>query len=246
VSNRDAAMPRCHDAGDGQAGPIRRSIAASRALSLVALLAALTLATFDASARQSPTVTTAAVSPPAELAAPVAETLGPQVVTVTAGTTKLEFWWVKALSLREGASKTPSWADVPEGALVGALRLGADWHDIRGFAVRAGVYTLRFALQPQNGDHLGISPNREFLLPAPAAADTDLAPLGYEGAVDMAKKASRRAHPASMSIDPPSSPAQSLTTTTNDLGHQIVVMSVPTTAGPALTFGVVVDGTIEH
>ena len=128
---------------------------------------------------------------------------------------------------------------------MGALRLGADWSDIRGFTVRPGVYTLRFALQPQNGDHLGISPNREFLLPAPAADDTDLDPIGYDGAVALAKKAVAPRPPGSISIDPPSSPARPLSTATNDLGHQIVIVSVPTSAG-ALTFGVVVEGTIEH
>ena len=70
-----------------------------------------------------------------------------------------------------------------------------NWSDIRGYTVRPGVYTLRFALQPQNGDHMGISPNREFLLPAPAADDLTLDPVGYDGAVALARKTSRRAHP---------------------------------------------------
>ena len=149
-----------------------------------------------ASTPQSITVTTATVSIPSELAPAVAQALASDVVTVTTGTTKLEFWWVKSLPLREGATGAPSWADVPDGSLVGALRLGASWSDIRGFTVRPGVYTLRFALQPQNGDHLGISPNREFLLPAPAADDLTPAPVGYErrrgpGQEDVAPRAPR-------------------------------------------------------
>ena len=199
-----------------------------------------------ASSDQPPTITTAVVSLPAELASPVAAALSTDVVTVTTGTAKLEFWWVKSVALRGGASGAPSWSDVPDGSLVGALRLAANWTDIRGFTVRPGVYTLRFALQPQNGDHVGISPNREFLLPAPAADDVTADPVGYDGAVALAKKSSRRAHPASISIDPPSSTAQPLTAGTNDLGHQAVIVSVPTSAGTPLTFGVVVQGTIEH
>ena len=126
------------------------------------------------------------------------------------------------------------------------MRLGSAWNDIRGYTIRPGVYTLRFALQPQNGDHMGISPNREFLLPAPAADDTSAAPAGYEGAVELAKKASRRAHPASISIDPPSSSASANSATSNDVGHQVVIVSIPTSAGAPLTFGLVVEGTIEH
>lgn len=195
---------------------------------------------------QTPSVTTAAVTPPSELAPAVAGLLGPDVVTVTVGTTKMEFWWVKSLPVTGAASgSAPSWSQVPDGALVGALRLGANWNDIRGFGLRPGVYTLRFALQPQNGDHLGMSPFREFLLPAPAADDTAAAPAGYEGAVALAKKASRRAHPASISIEPAGEGAKPLGTTSNDMGHQLVTMSVPAPGGP-LTFGVVVHGTIEH
>jgi hypothetical protein len=198
-----------------------------------------------AASAQGPTVTTASVAVPAEIAAPVAAALAPEVVTVTIGTTKLEFWWVKAVPVNAGA-KAPAWSDVADGSLVGALRLTSAWNEIRGFTIRPGVYTLRFALQPQNGDHLGISPNREFLLPAPAADDQSVDPIGYEGAVALARKTSRRAHPAAISIDPPAATAAPLAAASNDLGHQVVVVKVPTTAGVPLTFGVVVHGTIEH
>jgi hypothetical protein len=206
---------------------------------------ALGLLAFLRASAQAPSVTTAPVAIPAEIAAPIAALLAPQVTTVTTSTTKVEVWWVSSLPLREGA-KTPAWSDVADGTLVGAMRTGSDWNDIRGYTLRPGVYTLRFALQPQNGDHMGISPNREFLLPAPAADDTSPEPAGYEGAVELAKKASRRSHPASLSIDPPSASAPPLSATTNDLGHQVVIVSVPTSAGAPLTFGLVVDGTIEH
>src|SRR5690606_4052931 len=113
-----------------------------------------------------------------------------------------------------------------------------------------GVYTLRFALQPQNGDHMGISPYREFLLPGPAAEDVSTDPAGHEGAVELAKKVSRRAHPASLSLDPPVAGGTPGTTTTSELGHQVVSLRVPTVAGGSpsgeLTFGIVVQGTIEH
>jgi hypothetical protein len=225
--SKEFFVPSCH-----------RAIVVVITIWLAAFLSASTL--------QPPTVTTATVSLPAELAPPVAAALSTDVVTVTTGTAKLEFWWVKSLPLRGGASGAASWSDVPDGSLVGVLRLGANWTDIRGFTVRPGVYTLRFALQPQNGDHVGVSPNREFLLPAPAADDVTVDPVGYDGAVALAKKSSRRAHPASISIDPPISTGKPLSAATNDLGHQVVIVSVATSAGKPLTFGVVVQGTIEH
>ena len=197
------------------------------------------------SAAQAPTVTTASVAIPPELAAPVGAVLAPEVVTITAGTAKLEFWWVRSLTLKAGA-KTPAWSHVADGTLVGALRLTSAWTDIRGYTVRPGVYTLRFALQPQNGDHMGISPNREFLLPGPASDDSSTDSVGYDGAVLLARKTSRRAHPAAISLDPPAATAAPLSTATNDLGHQIVIVNVATSAGAPLTFGLVVSGTIEH
>ena len=229
-----------------QSGFFRRLFAPSRLRAIAIVGCALWSVCLRASTLQSPTITTAAVSLPPELAAPVAAALATEVVTVTASTTKLEFWWVKSLPLRAGGSGAPSWADVPDGSLVGALRLGTDWTDIRGYILRPGVYTLRFALQPQNGDHMGISPNREFLLPAPAADDPAIDAVGFDGAVALARKSSRRAHPASISIDPPSSASRPLSATTNELGHQVVIVSVPTSAGQPLTFGIVVDGLIDH
>lgn len=221
----------------------RRGFRAPRA---AALAACAILAALAPALAQAPTVTTAAVAVPPELAPEIAATLAPDVVTVTTGTTKLEFWWVKSLPVTAASGASPSWADVAEGSLVGVLRLGSSWQDIRGFTVRPGVYTLRLALQPQDGDHMGMSPHREFLMPGPAADDKTLPPVGYDGAVDLAKKASRRAHPASIAIDPPETSATPLGTTTNDLGHQVVVMRVPTTGAAPLTFGLVVEGTIEH
>ena len=214
-------MARCDD--DPGLAPSPPIVPSSHRV-FVVVIGVLWAVCLRASTPQSPTITTAAVSIPPELAPPVAAALSSDVVTVTTGTTKLEFWWVKTLPLREGAKGAPSWSDVPDGSLVGALRLGADWSDIRGFTVRPGVYTLRFALQPQNGDHLGISPNREFLLPAPAADDLTPNPIGYDGAVALARKTSRRAHPGSISIDPPTSPGRPLSAATNDLGHQIVIV----------------------
>lgn len=229
-----------------QSAAIRPCIAPSRHRVVAIVCVLVATVGLRASPPQPPTITTAAVSAPAELAAPVAAALSPNAVTVTTGTTKLEFWWLKTLPLRPGATGVPSWADVADGALVGAMRLGATWSDIRGYTIRPGVYTLRFALQPQNGDHMGISPAREFLLPAPAAQDLTVDPVGYDGAVALGSKSSRRAHPASISIDPAVSTATALSATTNDLGHQVVIVSVQTSAGTPLTFGVVVAGTIDH
>ena len=87
----------------------------------------------------------------------------------SAGTT-LDFWFVTSLPLQAGGA--PSWQQTEEGTIVGAVRVSAVYRDIRGRTIKPGTYTLRYGIQPANGDHLGVSPFREFLLLSPAAADT--------------------------------------------------------------------------
>lgn len=202
-------------------------------------------------AAQVPDVSVGSDAPPAELAPAVADALDPRGTIIRLGDLQLQFWWVKALALEGAGSGRSPWSQVPEGSLVGVVQASGDWSEIRGYPIRPGTYTLRFALQPQNGDHLGISPYREFLLIAPAADDRDPGPVGHDGAVDLAKKASHRAHPASLSIDPPAAPITPLTVTSSEAGHDVVIFAVRTadTAADApglFTFGLVVRGTIEH
>lgn len=170
---------------------------------------------------------------PGELAPPVAALLASGSSKIQSGAATLEFWWVKAPGGED-------WASVPEGALIGAVRVSEPYPDIRGRRIKPGVYTLRFALQPMNGDHLGVSPHREFLLVSPAAADVNPAPAGYQGSVDLSKQTTGASHPAAWSVDPPGSTEEPLRTFTNDSGHHGVVFGAGT-----LRFGVILVGKIE-
>ena len=177
--------------------------------------------------------------PPDPIAAPVKALLAPGGVTATVGDIAVQFWWVKSLE-----AKAPAWSGVAEGTLVGAVQLPAVFKDIRGRNIKPGVYLLRFALQPQNGDHLGVSPYREFLLATPAAEDMNPAPLGHDPAVELAAKTINISHPAIFSIDPPSASQAPLTVVETPDGYTAVVFEVPTAQGP-LKFGLVLIGHIE-
>ena len=215
-----------------------------------AFLAAVTFASFTTSQNASLTATTRTAAPPAEIAPAVLSLLSNDEVAVAVAqpAVTLEFWWVKALPMRAG-SDGPSWTDVEEGTLVGAVKLSADYRDIRGRVVRAGVYTLRYGIQPSNGDHLGVSPFRDFLLISPAAVDKDPAPRGHDGTIELSKQAIGGSHPGVWSIDPPVASEAPLQPHKTELGHDAVVMQVPVTRGgqPAgtLKFGVVLVGKIE-
>jgi hypothetical protein len=61
-----------------------------------------------------------------------------------------------------------------EGQLVGVIRFpeGSMPNDFRGQALKPGTYTLRYGLQPDDGNHLGTSEIRDFLVGSPPRTDT--------------------------------------------------------------------------
>lgn len=174
---------------------------------------------------------------PAELSAAVSGGMAPGGVRATVGANTLTFWWVKELP-------KAAWADLPEGTLVGAVKIEKDFRDIRGRVIRAGTFTLRYGIQPANGDHLGVSPYREFLLLSPAAHDTDPAPRGHDGTIELSKEAIGGSHPAVLSLDPPAATEAPLTVHSTELGHKSLIMEVPASGG-TLKFGLVLIGKIE-
>jgi hypothetical protein len=176
--------------------------------------------------------------PPSDVSGGIASRLAP-AAKVAIGEATLDIWLVQSLERTADAS---GWSNVDSGTLVGALRVSGEFKEIRGKAVKPGVYTLRYGLQPQNGDHLGISAFRDFLLLSPAAIDKDPKVLGFDGMVALSKEVIGTAHPASLSLDPPEdAPGAVLSTYKNEHGHEGVVLRVG-----GLQFGLIVSGLIVH
>ncbi len=113
-----------------------------------------------------------------------------------------EIWFVKASPAGPPTSESDvTWKTVPMGAVIGALRFPAAGYDRRGQGIKAGVYTLRYGMQPVNGDHQGVAPQRDFLVMTPAAGDTDAAAVtNIDALMNMSRKASGNPHPAVLSI----------------------------------------------
>ena len=209
-------------------------------LPLVCLCVALPSAAALTAARHGDAV-------PSDLHASVAALLQPGGVRAVVDGVTLDFWWSGALPA--GGGSPAGWSAVPEGTLIGAVRLSASFRDIRGSVIKPGIYTLRYGLQPDNGDHLGASPHRHFLLISPAGDDRTAGPLGHEGAIEISKGAVGGSHPAIWSIDPPAAAAPPLSIQTTELGHQAVIVELPAAAGGGgagpLKFGIVLVGKIE-
>lgn len=98
-------------------------------------------------------------------------------IQVDQGRTLADIWLRKAIPVTakpggpSGAIQFPFLAD---GELVGVLQFATEGHDYRDQPISKGVYTMRYGLQPVNGDHLGVSTYRDYLLLLPASKDQSL------------------------------------------------------------------------
>jgi hypothetical protein len=101
-----------------------------------------------------------------------------------------------ALAKPSGPAGAVLFPVLTEGELVGAVRFAAEGHDYRDQTINPGVYTLRYGLQPVNGDHLGVSVNRDYVLLVPAAKDTETADLPRKKLEERSAESAGTTHPA--------------------------------------------------
>ena len=88
-----------------------------------------------------------------------------------------------------------------ESVLVGVITFTKQTTDFRGQAVKPGTYTLRYAVHPADGNHLGISPVRDFLAMLPVAMDQnpETQPK-FEDLMKMSAKVPGTNHPGVISL----------------------------------------------
>jgi hypothetical protein len=164
-------------------------------------LTVLALGLVAPAAQESYKIETLKEAPPAALAAGVKGTLEAQGYRVVDGQGKAfaDFWLRKGVPASgkpdgpKGAILFPVLAD---GELLGAVKFATEGHDYRDQAIAPGVYTLRYGLQPVNGDHLGVSVNRDYVLLVPAAKDADPAALPRKKLEERSAESAGSSHPA--------------------------------------------------
>ncbi len=145
----------------------------------------------------------AALAAPDEVAPAVRETLQQEALRVTGPKGALcEIWFRKALPVATSPSQElgVGYGKVAEGTLLGVMRILIPSSDYRQQRVKPGVYTMRYALHPVNGDHMGISPLRDFALLLPVALDTSPAQMAREDVFAQSKKAIGGNHPSVWSL----------------------------------------------
>jgi hypothetical protein len=153
-----------------------------------------------------------------------------------------EVWVGKAVAQGTGGSPDAVYPSLGVGTLVGVLHFPTAGSDFRGQAIKPGYYTLRYALLPQDGNHMGVNPYRDFLLLSPVAADTQIdKPLQPPDLYKLSRQASGTNHPAVMSLVPTAQGATFPSVGQDDQGHTLLQVKLGTTGG-GLPIALVVVG----
>ena len=194
-------------------------------------------------------IESAAVAAPTELSAAVRDTLSPQALRVTGPSGVVcEIWLRKSVP---GQATTQNlgviYTQLQEGTLVAAIRFPTELKDYRRQNVKAGVYTLRYALSPVNGNHQGVAPQRDFLLAIPAATDQDPANVSAAQTIELSKKSTSTNHASVWSLMPGDGAAGAAPAVTHDGDADLWIaqFGIPIAAGGAaapVRMGLVVAG----
>ncbi|MBO0719246.1 MAG: hypothetical protein J2P41_00365 [Blastocatellia bacterium] len=156
-----------------------------------------------------------------------------------------EIWFAKSISATTADVQGANYGQIAEGAFVGVIKFASGVIDFRGQALKAGFYTLRYGLILQDGNHLGVSDARDFLLASPIAEDKDpAATLKTDDLYKISRLASGTGHPSVWSMVPVDSPEGLPKVIKNEREHVILETKIPTKSGE-LAIGLIVVGKTE-
>jgi hypothetical protein len=188
-------------------------------------------------------------APPEALADPIGAVLDHKAIQLLEDDALVyEFWFVKNLPLASApASDAKALASVAQVTLLGAAVVHGDKRDYRDDDLPASAYTMRFAMRPNDGNHLGTTEFRYFALLTPCDRDTTLE--GFPKVKALIKASSKDTpteHPMSLSLRPPSSKdGEALAVYEPKEEHKAVRIELPATVEgeeTTLTFEMVYEG----
>jgi hypothetical protein len=154
--------------------------------------------------------------------------------------------WLRKSFPSSGAKEAEGvlFPEIAPSTLVGVIWFLKPTTDFRGQPVKAGFYTLRYELIPNDGNHLGVSPNRDFVLLVPPASDPDpSAQFKFEELVNLSRRATGTNHPGPLSLVQADSTTPGLSH--DDQDHWIFSVKVPA-SGEEIPIGLIVKGTAQQ
>jgi hypothetical protein len=110
--------------------------------------------------------------------------------------------WLRA-SVAAGKTDQPGavYTSLGESTLIGAITFVKATTDFRGQSIKPGSYTLRYEIHPTDGNHMGISPIRDFLVMLPVTLDIDPdAKFKFEELTKSSTKVTGTNHPGVLSL----------------------------------------------
>ena len=121
------------------------------------------------------------------------------------GKVTAEFWMRTSAFEGEGAGGFGiRFEAIPEGSFLGVVRFPDTGSDYREQHIKPGVYTMRFGLHPENGDHMGVAASRDFAVLIAADADKEPAKnLEFERMTKLSMDTAGNPHPTIMRLELP-------------------------------------------
>jgi hypothetical protein len=158
-----------------------------------------------------------------------------------------EIWLRAALPPGKTEQSGAVYTTFGESALIGVISFSRATTDFRGQGVKAGTYTLRYALHPADGNHLGISPIRDFLALVPVAMDPNPdAQFKFEELMKMSTKSTGTNHPGVLSlVQPPAAPGAPRVES-NESNHVVFYAALKGASGTAMPIAFVIKGRAEQ
>jgi hypothetical protein len=198
---------------------------------------------------------TTTASPPKELKEPIRQLLSDRAVQVLTGKGQplCELWFRKGLNVKATPQQIKNgltYRELEETTVLGAVRFPQGTSDYRKQKIRPGVYTLRLGFQPNDGDHMGTAPHKEFCLLVPADQDVKPDTMEPKALQEMSAKsvAGSSGHPAVFLLFPNEKPEGKAALVQKEGNHWVVNTKEDVTAGgqkTALGIGLTVIGASE-
>ena len=172
--------------------------------------------------------------PPADrIAPPIREKLQPTGWRVLEGEDDAicEIWLFQEVGAAPDFSATSElqYPFVP-GQLMGVIRLPGRMDDFRQQQIPRGVYTLRYAQQPVDGNHVGTFPTRDFLLMVKVEDDRQGEPIPMMRLQEMSAESAGTAHPALLCLLKPAEKAAPQGAIRHDEQHDWWIAQLPVKA----------------
>jgi len=157
-----------------------------------------------ASAADLPTVKVVENAKPAGASDEVAKVLSPKSFAVEEGGKEVLHFWVRA---EVPSSASPGglieYDSLEEGGLIGIYEVKKEgFTDFRNQKLPVGIYTIRTAPHPQDGNHMGIAPTPTFGVLIPVADDKSAEPMEREKMLEASKKSVNTGHPGAIYLEP--------------------------------------------